>query len=135
MQHLALTAIDVTDPENPVFPTGLENFDVSKYIVSMEYNPQDYYLPDTSLDRLRYRSDYTARVSYQAGRLNQFVQDIRSHMAKGRYVLVRGWKPAVEMAWDETAVLSFKGPLEQRVEYQGSDNASPLLNMKLNSPL
>lgn len=96
---------------------------MSKYIVIIMYNPDDYSPAHPSLERLLYGSAHTARAVRKREKLNKLVKCIRLHMAKGRYVIVRGWEQAVEMAWNETAVLSFKGPLEQHVEYQGEQHA------------
>lgn len=131
MRHLAKKAIDVTYSVHPIFPRGVKEFDVSKYIVTMLYNPDDYAPTDFSIDRLIYGSAHTARVSEQTDKLNAFTKELRRHLAAGRYVIVRGWKPPVDIAWHNNAVLSLKGPLEQHVEYQGEYDAT-LLTITLN---
>lgn len=129
--HLATRAIDVSDPLNPIFPQGIAKINVSDYIVGMLYDTTKFSPADLSLDLLLYGSSHNERVSTQAQELNAFVQVVRGHLAKGRYVIVRGWRPGFDSAWDEAVVLSFKGAVEQRVEYQGKQCA-PMSDISLN---
>lgn len=117
--HLAREAIDVSDPDRPLFPHGVKVIDVSKLIVALLYHPDDFTPGPTSLDSLLYGSEHHAHVQNKARALNNFVAALRVHLAKGQYILVRGWKPAFETGWDEDSVQAFKGSLYQPVEYQG----------------
>lgn len=119
VKHLASTAIDVSDPNHPIFPHGVQQITVSKYIAVVLYDPDTISPAAPSLDSLRYGGPHTARVSSQAEVLKALVDAIRTNLAQGRYVIVRGWRPAIDMAWDDAAVEAFKGPLVQGVEYEG----------------
>lgn len=119
VQHLADNSIDVSDPNQPTFPRGIKQIDVSKYVVALLYNPDDFSPTEISLASVLCGDHHVSCVSNRAKILNALVDTIRLHFAQGHYVIIRGWKPAFDTAWDDAAVEAFKGTLQQPVEYQG----------------
>lgn len=120
MKRLATGAIDVSDPDNPIFPHGHKTVDIDKYVVAMLYHPDDFSPGEINLDTLLYGSPHVKRVSKKAAQLKDFVNDLRRYISQGQYVIVRGWKPAFSTAWDEAAIQAFKGTLKQSVDYHGA---------------
>lgn len=116
---MAHHAIDASDPDHPLFPSGTRVIKVSSYIVALLYHPDDYGPETTSIDSLLFGSGHAQRIAEKAARLNDLVKTLRLYLAKGVYVLIRGWKPAFEAGWDKAAVQAFKGSLQQPVQYQG----------------
>lgn len=49
----------------------------------------------------------------------KFIDLLRWHLAAGHYVLIRGWYPQNKVMWERGSVESYKGALNQLIEYQG----------------
>ena len=64
--------------------------------------------------------DYTVvSVIIPMERLQAWLQVINTHLAAGRVVIVRGWRPSVTTTWDAASISKFKGSTHQLIEYQG----------------
>lgn len=123
IDHMSQFAVDASDPDHPLSPPDAAVIEVSTYLVAVLYHPDDYSPDSVSIDSLLFGSGHAQRLAQKGARLNAFVSALRKNLAKGVYVLVRGWKPAFEAGWDEAAVEAFKGSLQQPIQYQGE---SPL---------
>lgn len=129
INHMARRAVDASDPDNPLCPPGVRPIAISKFLVAVLYHPEDYAPEPVSLECLLFGSGHAQRVAEKGARLNAFVSDLRKNLAKGVYILVRGWKPAFEVGWDEAAVEAFKGSLQQPVQYQGQSPVKTLASL------
>jgi hypothetical protein len=52
-------------------------------------------------------------------RYKTWLDTLLGHIACGRYVAVRGWRPDATTSWDVPSVSKFKGSVTQQIQYQG----------------
>lgn len=115
---MASCVIDASDPETPIFPPGVKMIPVSNAIVLILYDINVHGPGPLTLASLLPGQHEKSPATHESKLLNEFVDTIRVYMAKGLYVIIRGWKPKLNIMWDEDCVAAFKGTLSQPVESQ-----------------
>jgi hypothetical protein len=50
----------------------------------------------------------------------EFIDKLRYNIACGRYVIIRGYSPQHRVMWERRSVQTFKGSLDQEIDYQGA---------------
>ena len=120
VNHMA-SAPDLTDPNNPISYPGDPRVDahIKNPIVVVLHWDQPLlgglkFNPIAAV--LGHQPAFKAKVGKA---YNDFIGDLRHHLACGRYVIIRGWYPQHKVIWDHRSVENFKGSLDQQVEYQG----------------
>jgi hypothetical protein len=115
-------APDVTDPDHPISKAGdprLETHLHNPVVVVLHW--------DTPyLGGLQY-SVFAAAIGHTntfkdmvAEAYKEFIRKLRYHLACGRYVIVRGYRPQHKVMWDRGSVETLKGSLDQEIDYQGA---------------
>jgi hypothetical protein len=117
-------APDITDPENPIFYKGRPDPRVDAHLKNpvlivlhwdrellggLNYSPMAAVMGQTPEFLKKVGDEYA-----------KFITDLWFHMAAGRHVLIHGYHPPRQVAWDRRSVREYKGSLTQGVQYQGT---------------
>ncbi|KAF7967906.1 hypothetical protein HWV62_32547 [Athelia sp. TMB] len=130
VKYLAERGLDVSDPERPLYPKnmppGMHAIPVADHIVGILYDARQYSPEKLSLEMLFAPSNFAGRVAEKMGKMNDLVNTLRLCQAQGKYVIIRGWVPPTDCAWDDAAVIAFKdADLRDESAHAGRDSETP----------
>jgi hypothetical protein len=119
-------APDVTDPDHPISRPGdprLEAHIRDPVVVVLHWDTP--YLGGLQYSTLAAVMGHTQAFKDKAAEAyEEFIRNLRYYIAHGRYVIVHGYRPQHKVMWDRRSVQTFKGSLDQVIDYQGADLCS-----------
>jgi hypothetical protein len=121
VNHMA-SAPDVTNPEDIRATPGdkrLESFNADPVVVVVHWT-DDLQSPQSTRSDFEVTGFNQTEIDTHREKYEAWLQVIETHLAAGRIVVVRGWKPNATTTWDVASISKFKGSMSQLVEYQGT---------------
>lgn len=113
------SSFDISEPDAPLFPSGVKSVSVNNFVILILYNPDVYGPKPLTVDALLATSGHAQWLTHKAGFFNQFVMQLWLFMAQERYMIIQGCCSTFEITCDPASVLVYKGTLSQPVQYQG----------------
>lgn len=113
-------AFDATQPDRVVPPPNCQTFPVQDLIVALFYNAALLRFQPPAGDILSGTTIPLGDSLDATEEHNRFMNEFRIWLAKGYTVIVRGWLPHLRVSWQASSVKSFKGSVEQTIQYQGA---------------
>jgi len=115
-------APDVTDPDHPIAIPGDPRLDAHLFdpvVVILHWDTP--YLGDLNYNLLAVVMGHSQAFKDKAANAyEEFIGKLRYYLACGKYVIVRGYYPKHKVMWDRRSVQTFKGSLDQVIDYQGA---------------
>lgn len=113
---------DVTDPDNMLFPEGedVSTHPINDVVAVINYNAHLLKVDRTSAQILKPITNNAEKNSSRAADAHgKFMAELRRCLARGLYVIARGWYPDLPATWSTKSVEAYKGCSSQTIAYQG----------------